>query len=527
MVGRATRADDPLPELVGAGATQHVHPARRDRKRGDKDLFQLESDFPQNGTGAYADMYQLRLYTNAPHHTQGTSYDAADILLSGTGSTATWSLVYPTTPSFTSLSVAPASPQEFGTQETLTATVTPSSATGTVQFLEGSTDIGSPVTVSGGTAHVQTSTLPGGADVLIAAFTPTAGTDVSQSNAVQSFTVTPVSTSTSLSVSPPSPQLQGTQETLTATVTPSSAAGTVQFMNGSNDIGTPVTVSGGTAVTQTTLPVGSNTLSAVFTPANIEDYSTSTSNTVPYTVNPIVSTTTTLTASPPSPVQSGTPVTLTATISPSAATGNVQFEANDNDLGGPVTVSGGKADLDTSTLPVGDDSLTAVFTATADSGYTSSTSSAVSYTVTGITTTTTLTASPPSPVQSGTQVTLTATISPSAATGTVQFEANANDLGSAVDVSGGTAVLQTTALPVGDDSLTAVFTPLAGNDYDGSASIPVSYTVTGISTTTTLTASPPSPVTYGTSVTLTATVTPSAATGRSSSRRTTVTSEAP
>ena len=350
----------------------------------------------------------MRLYTNAPHHTQGTSYDAADILITGNisdcaTSTATWSLVYPTTPSFTSMTVSPASPQEFGTQETLTATVTPSSATGTVQFLQGSTDIGSPVTVSGGTAHVQTSTLPGGTDTLTAAFTPTAGTDVSQSNAVQSFTVTPASTSTSLSVSPASPQEFGTQETLTATVTPSSATGTVQFLEGSTDIGSPVTVSGGTADTQTsTLPVGTDSLSAVFTPAN-RATTPPRPDTASFTVQ-AASTTTTLAVSPPSPQQSGTLETLTATITPSAAPGTVQFKVGTTDIGSPVTVSGGTADTQTSSLPVGTDSLSAVFTPSS-SDYTGSTGTA-SFTVTGVPTTTTLTASPASPQEFGTQETL-------------------------------------------------------------------------------------------------------------------------
>ena len=76
--------------------------------------------------------------------------------------------------------------------------------------------------------------------------------------------------------------------------------------------------------------------------------------------------------------------------------------------------------------------------------------------------------SPPSPVQFGTAVTLTATVSPSAAPGVVQFEVDGSDFGSAVTVSGGTAVLLTSTLPVGDDSLTAVFTPTAGNGYAGS-----------------------------------------------------------
>ncbi len=47
-------------------------------------------------------------------------------------------------------------------------------------------------------------------------------------------------------------------------------------------------------------------------------------------------------------------MTLTATVSPSAAPGTVQFEVGTIDFGSPVTVSGGHGpSAHTSTLPVG------------------------------------------------------------------------------------------------------------------------------------------------------------------------------
>lgn len=116
---------------------------------GDETLATLESDFPNKDTSSdgYVGMYQLRLYTNAAHKSQTTTYDSADILISG----SSWSVVYPaTTTTTTVLGASPTSPQPFGTPETLTATVSPSAATGTVQFEDGTTDIGGPVTVSSG-----------------------------------------------------------------------------------------------------------------------------------------------------------------------------------------------------------------------------------------------------------------------------------------------------------------------------------------------------------------------------------------
>jgi hypothetical protein len=94
------------------------------------------------------------------------------------------------------------------------------------------------------------------------------------------------------------------------------------------------------------------------------------------------------------------------------------------------------------------------------------------------TTTTLATPTPSSPQTSGTSVTLNATVADASAPGTVQFESDGNDLGSPVTVVDGAAQLVTTALPVGTDSLTAVFTPTTGAAFSGSTSTnPVSYTI--------------------------------------------------
>jgi hypothetical protein len=91
-------------------------------------------------------------------------------------------------------------------------------------------------------------------------------------------------TSTTLSVTPPSPAAAGTAETLTATITPATA-GTVQFLDGSTPLGAPVAVSGGTASLITTLAFGPHSLSAMFTPLDPTSIAGSTSPPVPYTVN--------------------------------------------------------------------------------------------------------------------------------------------------------------------------------------------------------------------------------------------------
>ncbi|HET9255709.1 MAG TPA: Ig-like domain-containing protein [Pseudonocardiaceae bacterium] len=93
-------------------------------------------------------------------------------------------------------------------------------------------------------------------------------------------------TTTVLAVSPVSPAGDpSTVETLTATLTPASAAGSMQFSDGDTALGDPVPVTGGTATTTVTLSSGEHSLTAVFTPDDATAFSESTSDTVDYTVN--------------------------------------------------------------------------------------------------------------------------------------------------------------------------------------------------------------------------------------------------
>jgi YVTN family beta-propeller protein len=67
----------------------------------------------------------------------------------------------------------------------------------------------------------------------------------------------------------------------TASVAPPTATGTVQFRAGTANLGGPVRVVGGRAIGPVTfLPKGSHSLTAVFTPTNPAEFTSSTSNTV-------------------------------------------------------------------------------------------------------------------------------------------------------------------------------------------------------------------------------------------------------
>lgn len=170
----------------------------------------------------------------------------------------------------TQLSVDPPSPAAAGTTETLTATVTPSAA-GSVQFTDGTTTIGNPATVTNGTASITT-TLPVGTHPLTAVFTPTEPAAFESSTSpVVTFMVNPptgaTGTTTTLKVFP-NRTFQGVPVSLLATAAPRGAAGTVQFMEWTTALGAPVPVIGGFALTIVTLPTGTHSLTAVFTPSN-------------------------------------------------------------------------------------------------------------------------------------------------------------------------------------------------------------------------------------------------------------------
>ncbi len=152
------------------------------------------TEYPNNDTSAdgYANLYVLRLKTSGPGLPFVSTYDAADIQVTG----STWQVVYPTPPltsTQTTLTTSPSTAQTVGTSVTLTATVSPAES-GTVQFEVGSTNLGAPQTVVNGQATYITTALPVGDDSLSAVFTPTPFLAVAGSTGTASLTINPAQT---------------------------------------------------------------------------------------------------------------------------------------------------------------------------------------------------------------------------------------------------------------------------------------------------------------------------------------------
>ncbi len=183
---------------------------------------------------------------------------------------------------------------------------------------------------------------------------------------------------------------------------------------------------------------------------------------------------TTLTASATA-ISAGDEVTLTAAVSPSAATGDVEFFAGTTSLG-TAAIAGGSASLATTALPVGTVDVTASY---GGGSHSASTSAPVSITVApavAADTTTTLAVdlADGAPYQ---DVTLTATVAATKGTpaGTVQFKDNGTLVGSAPVAAGSAAITKNTFM-AGQHSFTAEFVPASGA-FNGSASavVPASY----------------------------------------------------
>jgi len=303
--------------------------------------------------------------------------------------------------------------------------------------------------------------------------------------ASQPFTLTvgQSPTTTTLTKNTTAPITYGQSVTFTAAVAPGATnaitpTGTVTFMDGTTVLGT-ATLSGVVATfTTTTLPAARNSVTAIY--GGDGNFTTSTSGIVMQTVNQSA-TTTALTKSSSTALKYGQGVTFTATlaaVSPGAGTptGTVTFMDNGSSIGTAV-LSGGIATFTTTTLPIGSNSITAVYGG--DANFSTSTSSAMTQTVTQSSTTTKLTKNTTAPITSGQSVTFTATlaaVSPGGGTptGTVTFMDNGSSIGTAT-LSDGVAMLITTTLPVGSNSITAVYG--GSTDYGTSTSNALSQTV--------------------------------------------------
>jgi membrane-bound inhibitor of C-type lysozyme len=339
---------------------------------------------------------------------------------------------------------------QYQTNVTLTATVSPSSATGTVTFYNETTNIGSAA-VNAGAASLATSFAAGGTATLHAVYSGDYNYLSSTSNSLSMNVSGPLVTMTTLQASTSSVAIGGSVA-MTATLSPTTATGTVTFYNGSTAIGTANVNAGAATLNTTFASSGKIALKAIF--AANASWETSTSNQISLFITGNTPDTVVLQINPPSLVI-GDSATSTANISPAEATGTVVFYDGTQAIGTSSVVAG-MATYVNLFMAAGSQSITAVYSG--DTTYASNTSSPVTLSVgnPGSTpTTTTLTLSEYLGYL-GDTVTLTAKVNPSAATGQVDFYDNGIFLQGVV-LSSGTAAWSQAFTQSYSNSITAVY----------------------------------------------------------------------
>ena len=388
---------------------------------------------------------------------------------------------------------------------TLTASVSPSNATGAVTFTDNGNSIGTANLNSGGGASITTSSLAAGSHTLAATYGGDNTFNGSTSGAV-AVAVGPGTSATSLSVSQ-NPANSGQNVTLNAIVTPNTATGTVTFQDNGAAIGTVTLTNGSAAFNTSSLTVGSHPLTAAY--SGNTQLNPSTSAPILEVINSATSSTTTALIVSPNPASPGTPVTLTATVTPTTATGTVTFR-DGNQIIGQANLSGGSGSISTSTLTAGSHSLTASYGGDTNNG--ASTSAPVVEVISPVNGTVTLTSSA-NPITAGQLVTFTVTITPTTATGSVTiFDSFTSSFLICVTntdctLNNGVATLTTSALGAGTHPLQAFYGGDANNAASQSNILREVVNPATAPTTTTLTVSPITS-TSGQTVTLTAAVAP-------------------
>lgn len=240
-----------------------------------KDAFQA------NGVTAPSGQYTIKAFCqNASGSVQYGEYVGLINFTPTTVFDGSYTTSVPATP--TTTTVAPVAPATFGSPVTLTANISPAAA-GTVQFKDGGVDLGTPQTVTAGSATFTTSALGAGTHPITAVFVSTDPNFNSSSDLTAEDAVVGAA-STTLAITGNGTTAEFVTATFTATVTPAAANGTVQFKVDGVNAGSPVTVSGGTASYSTTsLSATTHQIDATFLPAN-GNYATSNATQVSHTV---------------------------------------------------------------------------------------------------------------------------------------------------------------------------------------------------------------------------------------------------
>lgn len=348
----------------------------------------------------------------------------------------------------------------LGQEVTLTAlinAVAPGAGTptGTITFKNGTTTLGT-ASLTNGQARFTTNQLAIGSHSLTAVFTGTSNFNTSTS-AVLSQTVSKAAATVTVASSLDT-AAYGQAVSLNVTVGGAGATptGTLRFLDGGTPLGTATLSNGRASFTVQALSVGTHSITVVYD-GDAQNQG-GTSRAFSLTINkarPAFNV-----GSSVNPAAWKQFLTLSvnlgnATPGIAAPTGSITFKDGSTVLGTVALDRRGRANLDTNKLTGGAHTITADFGG--DGNYEANASASLPLTINKGATTMRLVSSTKN-ATSGQQVLLYASVysTGDTPTGQVEFFSGNQSLGEAT-LSGGVAVLATTALPVGDNSITASY----------------------------------------------------------------------
>ena len=393
---------------------------------------------------------------------------------------------------------------------TLSAAIAPASATGTVTFFDGATALGQANVVSG-VASFSTPSLAPGIHAFTASFDGNATEDSSQSPALYiEIDLNP----TTAAIAPlPAMSPYGAPLSLTATISPATAGGTVGLVDifvargqtaaVNQGISLPALVNGAAGITTSTLAPGTHTFTAVYYGDSNDLHSASS----PVSTQITLAASTTTLAPIAASMTYGNALALAAFVTPATSTGTVTFTDSISGAIAQVPLANGSASFSISTLAPGPHTISASYSG--DGFRSASNSAAPATTINPIASAITL-APLAATVDLGNPILLSATISPASATGTVIFRDAAFGVLGQSSVSHGAATLTLNNPALGSYSIAAAYS----GDVDDAAVTSAAVTTQVILTPTTTTLAPSAnPSTFGSFLTLTAGIAPSSATG--------------
>jgi hypothetical protein len=245
-------------------------------------------------------------------------------------------VVNKSTPTVTAVSSL--NPSVFGSQVTFSASLTAAlanQATGTVQWMDGATPIGSPVPVASAAASMPFSVLTAGTHSITAVYSGdsdfTGATSAPISQVVNKATpgvggFAPISVASSLN-----PSIYQNNVTFTSTA-PAGATGTISFMDATTTLGTSPLVAGSATFSIPTLIAGTHPITAVY--SGDSNFNGATSAGISQVVNK-APTVESVYATPPTSVTVGSSVTFTTLVNTGALlpTGSVVFMDGATTLG--------------------------------------------------------------------------------------------------------------------------------------------------------------------------------------------------